>query len=230
MRVSVVAVLSFVLPAAVSAQALSPHQQLAHDIYKELIEINTADSVGNTTTAANAVAKRLLDAGFSQSDIFQGGPKPEKGNIVVRYHGTGARKPLLLLAHLDVVQALKSDWSPDLDPFKFTEQGGYYYGRGTSDDKAMGSIFIANLIRFKQEGYKPDRDIILALTADEEGGDFNGVDWLLKNHRDLIDADYCLNEGGGGDLKNGKPIANEVRRPRRCTWKRKFVTNTSFRT
>src|SRR5215831_4377500 len=210
MRLSVAPLLSFVLPATLAAQALAPHQQLAHDIYKELIEINTADSVGNTTTAADAVAKRLLDAVFSQSDIFRGGPKPDKGNIVVRYHGSGARKPLLLLAHLDVVQALKSDWSADLDPFKFTEQGGYYYGRGTSDDKAMGSIFIANLIRFKQEGYKADRDIILALTADEEGGGSNGVRWLIANHKDLIDAAYVLNEGGGGALRDGKPFINSV--------------------
>jgi len=198
------------IPALLSAQSLSPHQQLAHDIYKELIEINTADSVGNTTTAANAVAKHLLAAGFSEGDIFQGGPKPDKGNLVVRYHGSGARKPLLLLAHLDVVQARKSDWSADLDPFKFTERDGYYYGRGTSDDKAMGSIFIANLIRFKQENYRPDRDIILALTADEEGGGSNGVRWLIANHKDLIDAAYVINEGGGGALRDGKPFINSV--------------------
>lgn len=212
MRVSVVrlSLTSLALPALLSAQSLAPHQQLAHDIYKELIEINTADSVGNTTTAANAVAKRLLEAGFSQTDIFQGGPKPDKGNLVVRFHGSGARKPLLLLAHLDVVQALKTDWSPDLDPFKFIERDGYYYGRGTSDDKAMGSIFIANLIRYKQEGYRPDRDIILALTADEEGGGSNGVRWLIANHKDLIDAAYVLNEGGGGALRDGKPFINSV--------------------
>ena len=188
-----------------------PHQQLAHDIYKELIEINTADSVGNTTTAANAVAKRFLDAGFPASDIFQGGGRPDKGNVVIRYHGKGANaKPILLLAHLDVVQALKTDWSPDLDPFKFTERDGYYYGRGTSDDKAMASIFIANLLRFKQENYVPDRDIILALTADEEGGPSNGVRWLIANHKELIDAAYALNEGGGGALRDGKPFINSV--------------------
>ncbi len=202
------------LPAALAAQvqqgALRPEQQLAHDIYKELIEINTADSVGNTTTAATAVAKRFRDAGFPESDIFQGGPRADKGNLVVRYHGTGARKPLMLLAHLDVVQALKADWSPDLDPFKFTERDGYYYGRGTSDDKAMGSIFIANLLRYKQENYTPDRDIILVLTADEEGGPANGVRWLLANHRDKIDAAYALNEGGGGSLRDGKAFINSV--------------------
>jgi acetylornithine deacetylase/succinyl-diaminopimelate desuccinylase-like protein len=210
MREFVAPFAALILPALLSAQALAPHQQLAHDIYKELIEINTADSVGNTTTAANAVAKRLIDAGFTQADIFQGGPKPDKGNLVVRYHGSGARKPLLLLAHLDVVQALKSDWSADLDPYVFTERDGYYYGRGTSDDKAMGSIFIANLIRYKKEGYRPDRDIILALTADEEGGGSNGVRWLIANHKDLIDASFALNEGGGGALRDGKPFINSV--------------------
>ena len=177
-----------------------------------MVEINTADSVGSTTVAANAVAKRLRDAGFPESDIFQGGPRADKGNIVVRYHGTGAsaRKPLLLLAHLDVVQALKKDWSPDIDPFVFTERDGYYYGRGSGDDKAMASIFVANLIRFKQEHYVPDRDIILALTADEEGGPANGVRWLIANHRELIDAAYALNEGGGGALRDGKPFINSI--------------------
>jgi acetylornithine deacetylase/succinyl-diaminopimelate desuccinylase-like protein len=206
----VAVVVAIALPALASAQNLTPDQQLAREIYKELIEINTADSVGNTTTAANAVAKRFRDAGFPESDIFQGGARADKGNIVVRYRGSGARKPLMLLAHLDVVQALKSDWSADLDPFKFTERDGYYYGRGTSDDKAMASIFVANLIRFKREGYVPDRDIILVLTADEEGGGFNGVRWLLQNHRDKIDAEFALNEGGGGALRDGKPFINSV--------------------
>ncbi|HTI62103.1 MAG TPA: M20/M25/M40 family metallo-hydrolase [Gemmatimonadaceae bacterium] len=215
MRVSIVALATIVLPATLAAQAqqgaaLRPEQQLAHDIYKELVEINTADSVGSTTVAANAVAKRFRDAGFPDSDIFLGGPRPDKGNIVVRYHGSGARKPLLLLAHLDVVQALKKDWSPDLDPFTFTERDGYYYGRGSGDDKAMASIFVANLLRYKRDGYVPDRDLILALTADEEGGGSNGVRWLLENHKSLIDAAYALNEGGGGSLRDGKPFINAV--------------------
>jgi acetylornithine deacetylase/succinyl-diaminopimelate desuccinylase-like protein len=211
MRSSVAAIATIAIPALLSAQSLAPHQQLAHDIYKELVEINTADSVGNTTTAANAVAKRFLDAGFPAADIFQGGGRPDKGNVVIRYHGKlGGGKPIMLLAHLDVVQALKSDWSPDLDPFKFTERDGYYYGRGTGDDKAMASIFIANLLRFKQEGYVPDRDIILALTADEEGGPANGVRWLIANHRELIDVAFAINEGGGGALRDGKPFINSV--------------------
>ena len=213
MRFRFTTLVALAFPAALAGQTqagLTAAQQLAHDIYKELIEINTSDSVGNTTTAANAVAKRFRDAGFPESDMFLGGPKPDKYNLVVRYHGSGARKPLMLLAHLDVVAALKTDWSADLDPFKFTERDGYYYGRGTSDDKAMGSIFIANLLRFKQEKYVPDRDIILALTADEEGGGSNGVRWLIANHKELIDAAYALNEGGGGALRDGKPFINSV--------------------
>jgi acetylornithine deacetylase/succinyl-diaminopimelate desuccinylase-like protein len=190
------------------AQKLSPARQLAYDIFKQLIEINTTDSVGNCTEAADAMAARLKAAGFSAEDIKVLGPHPRKGNLIVRYRGTGARKPILLLAHLDVVEARREDWS--FDPFKFLEQDGYYYGRGTSDDKAMAAIFVANLIRFKQEGFVPDRDIIVALTADEEGGDFNGVDWLLKNHRALIEADFGLNEGGGGAMRQGKKLFNTV--------------------
>jgi len=191
---------------------LAPHQQLAHDIYKELIEINTTAPKG-TTVAAQAMAKRFRDAGFSEADIFVGGPRDDKHNIVVRLHGKGgasAPKPLLLLAHLDVVEALKADWSPDLDPFVFTERDGYYYGRGTGDDKAMASIFVANLIRLKREGFVPARDIIVALTADEEGGGSNGAAWLVTNHRELVDAAYVVNEGGGGSLRNGKPFWNAV--------------------
>ena len=113
-----------------------------------------------------------------------------------------------MLAHLDVVEALPEDWS--IDPFKFQEVDGYYYARGTSDDKAMAAIFVANLIRYKQEGFVPDRDLIVALTADEEGGTANGVDWLLKNHKELINAEYALNEGGGGTERDGKKIRNNV--------------------
>ena len=200
----------FLLGTIISAQAqkLSPPRQLAYDIFKQLIEINTTDSVGNCTEAVEEMAARLKAAGFPDEDITILGPNPRKQNLVVRYHGTGTRKPILLLAHIDVVEAKREDWSTD--PFKFLEQDGYYYGRGTSDDKAMAAIFVANLIRFKQEGYKPDRDIIVALTADEEGGEFNGVDWLVKNHRELIDADFGLNEGGGGAIRNGKKLFNSV--------------------
>jgi acetylornithine deacetylase/succinyl-diaminopimelate desuccinylase-like protein len=200
--------------------ALNPNQQLAHDIYKELIEINTGVTTGNVTTAATAMAKRFRDAGIPETDIFVGGPRPEKFNVVARIHGRGgpnARKPLLLLAHIDVVEALKSDWSPDLDPFVFTERDGYYYGRGTADDKAMASIFVANATRMVRERYVPDRDIIIALTADEEGGGSNGVDWLLKNHRELVDGALVINEGGGGTLRNGKPLFNSVQATEKVT-------------
>lgn len=191
---------------------LSSNQQLAHDVYKELIEINTGMKTGNVTPAAQAMAKRFRDAGIPDSDLFVGGPKPDKFNVVARIHGNGSsgRKPLLLLAHIDVVEALKADWSPDLDPFVFTERDGYYYGRGTADDKAMASIFVANAIRMVQEHDVPNRDVIVALTADEEGGGSNGVDWLLKNHPQLVEAAFVLNEGGGGTLRNGKPLLNSV--------------------
>jgi len=198
---------------------LTANQQLAHDIYKELIEINSGMKTGSVTPAATAMAKRFRDAGIPDSDIFVGGPKPDKYNVVARIHGNGAsgRKPLLLLAHIDVVEALKSDWSPDLDPFVFTERDGYYYGRGTADDKAMASIFVANAIRMVRERVVPDRDIIIALTADEEGGGSNGVDWLLKNHPALVDAAYVINEGGGGTLRNGKPLFNSVQATEKLT-------------
>src|SRR5258707_10279301 len=145
--------------------------------------------------------------GYPAFDIQVVGGPPHKMNVSLRHPGTGARKPLLLLAHLDVVEAKPSDWS--LDPFRLTEKDGFFYGRGTIDDKAQAAIWIANLIRYKRENWKPDRDLILALTADEEGGGpFNGVDWLIKNHRDLIDAEFCLNEGGWGETIAGKHVAN----------------------
>jgi acetylornithine deacetylase/succinyl-diaminopimelate desuccinylase-like protein len=147
--------------------------------------------------------------GFPESDILLGGAVPTKYNVVMRYHGTGVHKPILLLAHIDVVEAKREDRS--MDPFQLIEKDGYFYNRGTSDDKAQAAIWVANLIRYKQEGFRPDRDLILALTADEEGGGpYNGVDWLLKNHRDLIDSDFALNEGGKGEMINGKRIANEI--------------------
>jgi len=185
-----------------------PDPKLTREIFKELIEINTTESSGNTTKAAEAMAVRLRAAGFADKDIFVGGPVERKGNLVATLRGTGKQKPILLLAHLDVVEALRSDWSTD--PFKFEEIDGYYYARGSSDDKAMAAIFVANLIRYKQEKFVPDRDIIVALTADEETGDHNGVDWLLKNHKDLINAQFALNEGGRGQEKDGKKILNSV--------------------
>jgi acetylornithine deacetylase/succinyl-diaminopimelate desuccinylase-like protein len=196
------------LQPALAAQT-APHEQRARDIYKELVEINTTDTpAGSVTKAADAMAERLKAAGFAAADLQVIGPDPRKHNLVLRWRGAGARRPLLLLAHLDVVEAKREDWS--FDPFTFLEKDGFFYGRGTSDDKAMAAQFVANLIRLKEEGFAPDRDVILALTADEEGGNFNGVDWLVKNHKDLIDAEFAINEGGGGNMRKGKYLTNEV--------------------
>jgi len=193
-----------------AAEGLTPPQQLAHDIYKELIEIDTTTATGDTASAAEAMAARLKAAGFPEADVRVLSPAPRKGNLVARLHGSGARKPILLLAHLDVVPAKREDWS--VDPFKLIEQDGYFYARGSSDDKYMAASFVANLIRYRQEGYKPDRDIIVALETDEEilDADGLGIQWLLKNHRDLIDAEFALNEGGGVGLTSGKPVRNSV--------------------
>jgi len=184
-------------------------QAVARDIYKQLIEINTTDSSGDNTAAANAMAQRLKDAGFPPGDVQVLAPAPRKGNLVARLRGrSSSLKPLLLLAHLDVVEARREDWS--MDPFVLTERDGYFYGRGTTDDKPMAAIFVANLMRMKKEGIVPNRDIILALTADEEGGDYNGVSWLIANHRDLVDAAFALNEGGGGEQLNDKRLLNAM--------------------
>lgn len=187
------------------AQVDEPTLQLSHDIFKQLIEINTTDSVGSTTVAAQAMAQRLLDAGFPAADVQVLGPNDRKGNLVARLHGTGAHRPVLMIGHLDVVEAHREDWTTD--PFQFIEKGGYFYGRGTQDMKDGDAIYITTFIRLKREGYQPDRDIILALTADEEGGKSNGVDWLIKNHRDLVDAEFVINQDGGGmSSDNGKPV------------------------
>src|SRR5215472_9941773 len=176
------------------AQLSTSDRQLSRDILQELIEINTTDSVGNVTKASEAMAKRLRAAGFSDSDIFTGGPNDRKKNLVVRLRGTGAKKPVLLIGHLDVVEARREDWTTD--PFQLVEKEGFFYGRGTSDMKDGDAIMVTTLLRMKQEGYRPSRDIILALTADEESGCCNGPEWLLKNRRDLVDAEFVLNHDG----------------------------------
>jgi acetylornithine deacetylase/succinyl-diaminopimelate desuccinylase-like protein len=193
-----------------AADALTEPQRLALDVFKELVEINTVTATGDTARAAEAMAARLHAAGFSGSDVQVLAPAPRKGNLVARLRGAGKRKPILLLAHLDVVPARPADWS--VDPFRLTERDGYFYGRGTGDDKYMAAAFVANLIRYKREGYKPDRDIILALETDEEilDRDALGIRWLLTNYRELIDAEFALNEGGGVGLKRGNPIRNSV--------------------
>jgi acetylornithine deacetylase/succinyl-diaminopimelate desuccinylase-like protein len=183
---------------------------MAHDIFKQLIEINTTDSIGSTTVAAQAMAKRLLDAGFPAADVTVLGPNDRKGNMVARYRGKPGSKlrPILIIGHLDVVEARREDWTTD--PFQFVEKDGYFYGRGTQDMKVSDAIVVTDFIRLKQKGFVPDRDIILALTADEEGGKSNGVDWLLKNHRELIDAEFALNPDSGGVVTDhGKPLTVE---------------------
>ena len=187
------------------AQSNDANRRLAHDIFKQLVEINTTDSVGSVTVAAEAMAQHFREVGFEPKDIFLGGPNDRKKNLVVRLHGSGKHKPVLLIGHLDVVEARREDWTTD--PFQFVERDGYFYGRGTQDMKDGDAIMVTTLICFKKEGYVPDRDIILALTADEEGGVSNGVDWLLKNKRELVDAEFVLNHDGGGILAvKGKPL------------------------
>jgi acetylornithine deacetylase/succinyl-diaminopimelate desuccinylase-like protein len=214
--------LLLVVPSLMAAQASQPRpvyrggaltaqQTLARDIYKQLIEMNTAVTTGNVTRASVAMAERFRAAGIPEADILVGGPRPEKHNVVARLRGRNPQlPPVLLLAHLDVVEALKEDWSNDLDPYVFTERDGYYYGRGTADDKAMAAIFAANLIRMKAEGYVPERDIVVALTADEEGGTANGVEWLLEQHPRWMRAGVVINEGGGGTLRGGQPLFQAV--------------------
>jgi acetylornithine deacetylase/succinyl-diaminopimelate desuccinylase-like protein len=198
-------ILAFLPISGLSQQStLTPEHQLARDIFKELIEINTTDTpAGNVTTAAEAMAARFRAAGFPPEDVQVLGPLPNKKNLVVRLHGRGQGKPVLFICHLDVVQALRQDWS--MDPFKFNEVDGFFYGRGTSDIKDGDAILVANFLRLKKEGWTPARDLILALTADEEGGESNGVQWLLKEHRELIDAEFGINpDAGAFETKNGK--------------------------
>ena len=202
--------------AALTAQHTSPAEdmQRARAILAELVEINTTNSErGDTTAAARALERRLLAAGFPATDVHVLVPDDAatKGNLVARYRGRNpSLKPILLLAHIDVVEALPGDWSVDLNPFELVERGGYYYGRGVTDDKDEAAIYTANFIRMRREGFVPDRDIIVALTADEEGSPRNGVRFLLEEHRELVDAAFALNEGGGGMTRDGQKISNNV--------------------
>lgn len=206
-RIAALAGAFFCLPGIAVSQADDAHA-LARDIFKELIEIDTSGDIG-TTVAANAMAQRLRDAGFPPADIHLLGPSPQKQNLVVRLRGKGKKKPVLLIGHLDVVAALRSDWTTD--PFKFVEKDGYFYGRGTQDMKDGDAIMMTTLMRYRKEGLRADRDIILALTADEESGNANGVEWLLKHHRELVDAEFVLNHDGGGVLLDkGKAVQVEV--------------------
>jgi acetylornithine deacetylase/succinyl-diaminopimelate desuccinylase-like protein len=197
-------------PATASAAELTPQQQAFRSIYQELVEINTTDSVGDTLHAAEAMAARLRSGGIPAADIKIISTGPRKGNMVARLRGNGARKPILLLAHMDVVEAKREDWA--FDPFRLQEVDGFFRARGSIDDKSMASIFVANLIEYAKEGFKPDRDIILALTADEELVDTPhvGARILVAQYRDLVDAELAINEGGGGALRDGKPFRMNV--------------------
>jgi acetylornithine deacetylase/succinyl-diaminopimelate desuccinylase-like protein len=184
----------------------------ARDLLKELIEINTTDTpLGNVTTATAAMQKLFLDAGFPAEDVHLLGPNERKQNLVVRFRaaGTPTEKPVLFLCHMDVVQALRADWSTD--PFEFVEKDGYYYGRGTQDMKDSDAALVWTFLRLHREGWKPKRDLILALTADEEGGKFNGANWLAQQHRELVDAAFVINPDAGGiELDHGHAVVADV--------------------
>jgi acetylornithine deacetylase/succinyl-diaminopimelate desuccinylase-like protein len=196
------------LLSATAAAAPNSYHALSREIFRQLIEINTTVNEGSTK-ASQALAARLKSAGFSSEDLHLVGPRPQNLNLVVRYRGEPGRKPVLFIGHLDVLDALREDWS--FDPFTFLEQDGYFYGRGTMDNKSEDADIVTNLIRLKKEGFRPNRDIIVALTDDEEAGPYNGVQWLLANRRDLVDAEYCISsDGGGGQSKNGTPMLMTV--------------------
>jgi acetylornithine deacetylase/succinyl-diaminopimelate desuccinylase-like protein len=193
------------------ADGLDPQQARARAIFKQLIEIDTTAEHGSTTPAAEAMARRLQDAGIPASDIHVVGPTPKNASLVARLRGTGQAKPVLFLAHLDVVEARREDWS--VDPFTFLEKDGFFYGRGTADVKDGASILVANLIRLAEAHARPSRDVILALTAGEENFSDagNGVQWLLDDRRDLIDAEFCVNlDGGDFDFSAGKRVSGSI--------------------
>ncbi len=196
----------------ITAQAQAPKTQwdsLARALLAELVGINTTEREGSTLRAAQAMAARVKAAGFADSDVVVIENAPRKGNLIVKLRGRNpALKPILLLSHIDVVAAKPEDWT--LPPFEFTERDGMFYGRGVADDKDEGAIHLTLLMRMRAEGYVPDRDIIVALTTDEEGGPANGVAYLLERHRGLIDAEYAFNEGGGGKVVDGKRLSNDV--------------------
>mgnify|MGYP001037991562 FL=1 len=193
--------LLFAAPAMAADAQPRPDQLAFRDIYKELVETDTTLSAGSCTLAAERMAARLTAAGFadSQLTLFADPAHPKEGGLVAVYPGTSkTAKPILLIAHIDVVEAKRADW--ERDPFRMVEEDGYFYGRGTADDKAQAAVWVDTLIRFRKENYKPKRTVKVALTCGEEtNGAFNGAEWLAANRRDLIDAEFALNEGGGGD-------------------------------
>ena len=211
--IAALAIAAFAFAFATPAAAQAPEQSLLRAIYQELVEIDTSDASGDSTRAATAMAARLRGAGIAAADIEVITPAdgPKKGNLVARLRGTGAKKPLLLLAHIDTVNANREDWQRD--PFKLIEENGYFYARGAADNKAMAAALVTIMIQLKQQNVRLERDLILALTTDEEiiPSKFSGIDYLIKNHRTLIDAELALNEGGSGLLdKSGKPLYHGI--------------------
>ncbi len=216
LKAPVVPLFLLIASAAITQNGITPaplaDRAEARDIFKQLIEINTTDTPkGSVTAGSAAMEKRFLNAGFPREDVRLLGPNPRKQNLVVRYRasGTPSEKPVLFLCHMDVVEALPADWHTD--PFQFVEKDGYYYGRGTQDMKDSDAALVATFLRLHREGYRPKRDLILALTADEEGGKFNGAAWLVNEHRDLVDAAYVINPDSGGiELDHGRPVVADV--------------------
>jgi len=202
--------LTLLLLAATPSPPSVADLNLARAVLTELVELDTSQSAGETTVAAEAVAARLRAAGVPAADVQVLGPTAHKKNLVARLHASGAarRRPLLLLAHLDVVDAKRADWS--LDPFKLVERDGWFYGRGTQDDKGLAALWVAIFSRLAREHTPLERDVILALTADEENGPDNGVRWLLVHERRLVDAELALTEGGAGELRGGRRLAVEI--------------------
>ena len=197
------------VPAPRQDRPLTAWEREARDRLRELVEINTTESVGSSAAAARAMAARLKAAGFADSDVVVIEHAPRKGNLIARLRGRDpTRKPIVLLSHLDVVEAKPEDWT--LPPFQFIEKNGVFYGRGVADDKDEGAIGITNLIRMKTEKYVPDRDIVVALTADEEGGPNNGVEWILANRPELFRAEFVFNEGGGGRVRAGRKLSHDL--------------------
>jgi acetylornithine deacetylase/succinyl-diaminopimelate desuccinylase-like protein len=209
MKRSLLAIAILLVGSTTASAQQTKWDSVARSLFKELVEVNTTQSQGSTLAAAQAMATRLKAFGFPDSDVVVLENAPKKGNLIARLRGRSTgKKPILLLSHIDVVEAKAEDWT--LPPFQFIEKDGTFFGRGVADDKDEGAIHLAVIMRMREEKYVPDRDIIVALTADEEGGPANGVEWLLKNHRPLIDAEYAFNEGGGGRVR-GANITDTVK-------------------
>ncbi len=188
---------------APGSRADAPDRALARELLAELVAIDTTQAAGSTP-AVEALALRLRQAGFPESDLVIGGARPGKQNLLLRFRGSGRAKAILLVAHLDVVDAPREGWLSD--PFVLTEREGFLYGRGTADDKHAVAELVTSLLRLRREGFTPERDILVALTADEEDGDANGVVWLLRHQPLFVDVDYALNfDAGGGQLDKGRP-------------------------